>query len=109
MAKELTFSFDGKKYTLGFTRNTVRQMEAAGFVARDIEIKPASVLPDLFAGAFLVHHRYVKRDVIDEIYRHLPDKENLVRCLAEMYNEPIEALMDEPEDEKENVTWVKNW
>lgn len=109
MAKELNFSYKGKDYTLGFTRNTVRQLEATGFVARDIEAKPALILPDLFAGAFLAHHKYVKRDVIDEIYRHLPDKDGLVKCLAEMYSEPIEALMSEPEDGEENVNWVKNW
>ena len=37
MAKQLTFSYNGKDYVLEFTRNTVRQMESGGFIADDID------------------------------------------------------------------------
>ena len=109
MAKTMTFSYAGKDYTLEFSKATVRQMEAKGFVANDMQDKPMTVLPDLFAGAFLMHHRFVKQDVIEDIYNHLPDKDKLVGALAEMYNEPIEKLMAEPENPKENVAWAVNW
>jgi hypothetical protein len=109
MAKQLTFTYNGKDYTLGYTRRTVRQMEANGFVSAQISDKPMTMLPDLFAGAFLMNHRFVTRDVIDNIYEHMPDKEGLISKLADMYNEPIEALMSEPEDSAENVNWVANW
>ena len=58
MAKQLTFTYNGKDYVLEYTRNTVRQMENNGFVTNDIDIKPMTVLPALFAGAFLAHHRH---------------------------------------------------
>lgn len=109
MAKQLTFTFDGKDYTLEFTRRTVSEMEKNGFVASDIETKPMTVLPALFEGAFLAHHRFEKRDVIQTIYSKLTKKEELIGKLAEMYNEPIMELVAEPEGSKGNVNWTASW
>ena len=50
-------------------------MEKKGFIAADVEKKPMTLLPALFAGAFLAHHRFVKRDVIDNIYARLSHKD----------------------------------
>ena len=109
MAKQLIFSFEDKEYTLEFTRRTVAEMEKKGFVASDITDKPMTTLPALFAGAFLAHHRFVKEDVIDNIYSKLTKKEDLIGKLAEMYNEPIMALVEEPEEDKGNVNWTATW
>lgn len=70
MAKQLTITdpTSGVTYTLEYTRKTVEMMEKQGFIAADVEKKPMTLLPALFAGAFLAHHRFVKRDVIDNIY-----------------------------------------
>ena len=67
MAKTLTIPdpISGKTYTLEYTRKSVEQMEKQGFIAEDVQKKPMTMLPALFAGAFLAHHRYVKQDVID--------------------------------------------
>ena len=109
MAKQLIFSFEDKEYTLEFTRRTVAEMEKKGFVASDITDKPMTTLPALFAGAFLAHHRFVKEDVIDNIYSKLTKKEDLIGKLAEMYNEPIMALVEEPEESEGNVSWTASW
>ena len=109
MAKQLRFEFEGKEYTLEFTRRTVVEMEKRGFVASEITDKPMTTLPALFAGAFLAHHRGVRPDVIDNIYSKLTKKEDLIGKLAEMYNEPIMALVEEPEDTKGNVNWTATW
>lgn len=109
MAKQLTFEFDGKEYTLEFTRRTVTEMERKGFIASDITEKPMTTLPALFAGAFLAHHRFVKEDVINTIYAKLTNKETLIEKLAEMYNEPIRALVEEPEENEGNVNWTATW
>ena len=108
MNKQIAFQFDGKDYTLEFTRNTVRQMERRGFVADDLSTKPMSVLPDLFAGAFLANHPQIKRDKIDSIYNYMGDKQRLVAALVEMYTATIDTLLDEP-DEGKNVVWTPNW
>lgn len=109
MSKQLNFTYNGTEYTLEYTRRSVEQMEKEGFVAEDLKSKPLSTLPTLFAGAFKAHHRYVKREVIDEIYSKMTNKADLIGKLAEMYNEPIMALIDEPAESAENLTWTQSW
>lgn len=109
MAKQLNFTYDGKDYTLEFTRRTVAEMEKKGFIASDITEKPMTTLPALFAGAFLAHHRFVKEDIINGIYSKLTKKEDLIGKLAEMYNEPILALVEEPEKAEGNLDWTATW
>ena len=105
MAKTIEFQYEGNEYTLEYTRRTVDQMERQGFRASDLQDKPMSTLPALFAGAFLAHHRFLKRDKIDEIFSKMPKKQELISKLAEMYNEPLEALFDEPEENEGNLNW----
>ena len=109
MNKQLRFTYQDKEYVLEYTRKSVEVMEKKGFVASDIETKPVTVLPALFAGAFLANHRFVKQDVIDAIYAKLTNKSELISKLAEMYNEPIMALVDEPEESEGNVDWTASW
>lgn len=109
MAKTLEFTYKGKDYVLEYTRRSVQEMEKRGFVAADADTKPMTVLPAMFEGAFLAHHRFEKKEVIDEIFSKMTNKENLIAKLAEMYNEPIVALLDEPDEKEGNVNWTVNW
>lgn len=101
--------YDGKDYTLEYTRKSIEIMERQGFNVNDISEKPMTTLPALFAGAFLAHHKWVKKDVIDEIYNRLENKQDLLQKLTEMYNEPIEALFEEPKESEGNVSWEASW
>lgn len=109
MNKQLRFTYEDKEYVLEYTRKSVEIMEKKGFVASDIDTKPVTVLPALFAGAFLANHRFVKQEVIDDIYSKMTNKSELIGKLAEMYNEPIMALVDEPEESAGNVDWTASW
>ena len=109
MNKQLKFTYQDKEYCLEYTRRSVEQMEKAGFVAGDIQDKPMTVLPALFHGAFLANHRFTKPDVIDEIFSKMTNKTDLIGKLAEMYNEPIMALVNEPEESEGNVDWTASW
>ena len=109
MSKQLRFTFENKDYVLEFTRKSVALMEKSGFVASDIKDKPITTLPALFAGAFIANHRFVKQDVIDEIYAKLTNKQDLIGKLAEMYTEPIMALIDEPDEKEGNLDWTTSW
>lgn len=106
--KQLKFTFEGKDYTLEFTRKTVEQMERNGFVTKDVTEKPMSTLPALFAGAFLANHRYEKKERVDKIFENMGNKSELIAKLVEMYNETITTLLDEPADGK-NVEWTTSW
>lgn len=110
MATTINFSADGKDYCLEYTRKTVKQMEDRGFIASRIVEAPMSVLPELWAGAFLANHKYTDRKVIDALYDKMQDKKALIGTLTTMYNEPIEALMSDSseEDEGNTIAWVAN-
>ena len=107
MATTINFEYSGKEYCLEFDRKTIKQMEGRGFVASRITEAPMSVLPDLFAGAFLKHHKFVKREVIDEIFNAMGNRRELIDTLAQMYNEPIEALMTDEPEEGNAIAWTK--
>ena len=109
MSKQLKFTYNGTAYTLEFTRRSVEQMEREGFVADDLKVKPMTTLPALFAGAFKAHHKFVKKDVIDEIYSKMTNKGDLIGKLAEMYNDTLSALFEEPAQSSENLTWTQSW
>lgn len=105
MSKTLRVTYDGETYTLEFTRETISLMEKQGFRVQDVEDKPMSTLPVLFAGAFLAHHRKIKPGVISKIFDHLTNKVDLIAKLGEMYAEPLETLFDDPEGDEGNATW----
>ena len=109
MSKQLRFTYKDIEYCLEFTRKSIETMEKQGFVAGDITNKPMTTLPALFAGAFLAHHKFVKRETIDEIFSMLTNKDELIGKLAEMFNEPIMALVEEPTTEKGKVEWTASW
>lgn len=109
MNKQLRFTYKDKEYCLEYTRASIVQMEKNGFVVTDIKDKPMSTLPTLFAGAFIANHKFVKQDVIDEIYSKMTNKSELIGKLAEMYNEPIMALIEEPEENEGNLNWTTSW
>ena len=110
MAKTLTISHEGKTYTLEFTRDTVRSMERNGFNINDISEKPMSTIPTIFAGAFVAHHPKLRRATIDMIFAAMPDKVGLLGKLGEMYSDPVDTLLDDPEDVDEgNASWGADW
>lgn len=111
MSKQINFSYAGKDYKLEYTRRTVQEMEREGFEVDNIQSKPMTALPALFAGAFKANHRFMKRDLVDEIYQAMPNKEGLIQKLAEMYNEPLQSLLSDPDEgsEKKVENFTANW
>lgn len=104
----LTFTYDGKDYTLEFTKNTVRQMEQNGFSINKFREQPMSMFDDLFAGAFLAHHKFESREKINAIRNRFKDKDDLITALVELYNEPLKEMLEDPEDEAKKVEWKVN-
>ncbi len=106
MAKQIKIKDkDGNSYILEFTRKSIETMERNGFNITELNVKPMTMLPEFFAGAFLAHHKFVKRPIIDEIFNGITNREQLIETLAEMYNEPLISLMDEPTEEEGKFTW----
>ncbi len=101
----LTDKSTGKVYTLEFNRRAIEVMERQGFVITEIDTKPATMIPMLFRGAFMMHHPTVGRDVIDALYDAIPDKRALIEKLTDMYSEPLLALISDSEADEGNVEW----
>lgn len=109
MAKTININFEGVDYTLEYTRKSIEIMERNGFKIQDLMDKPVTTFPALFKGAFLAHHKFVKQETVDKILSRLKNKDELVNRLAEMYNEPILAMMDDSEDAEGNLEWGTSW
>lgn len=103
---KITFSYGGVDYCLEYTKRSVKTMEDRGFVPSKILEAPMTYLPELFAGAFLANHKFVRKELIDEIYAAMDGKRELVNTLIEMYNEPINALTEDA-DEGNAIAWTK--
>lgn len=102
---KITISYDKKEYVLEYSRQSVRTMEAQGFVIDDISAKPMMMIPMLFQGAFIKNHRGIKRNLMDEIYEEINDKTGLISALMEMYADTLNTLMDDKADAG-NATWA---
>lgn len=109
--KQLSFEYEGAKYTLAFDRKTVQTLSRAGFDPESVTKQPAIGIPMLFRGAFMVHHRNIKQDLVDKIYSTIINRDQLVAKLLEMYYDPIKELIEDPEEveDEKKVTWEANF
>ena len=109
MAKQMTIKFGGDTYTLEFTRDSVRQMESAGFNIDKAMETPVLSTETLFTGAFLANHGKAIKDRIPEkiIQKKLP--KGILGKLIEMYNYPLTEMFTDDEDGEGNLEWETNF
>ncbi len=111
MSTKITVTYNKKHYDLEYSRNSVKQMEQQGFVLDKISEQPMTMVPLLVYGAFMKHHKGIKRSLVDEIYEHIADKvgdgENgFIQALLEMYADTVNTLTDNSSvDEGNAATW----
>lgn len=107
MAKKVTIPYGGKTYTLEFNRRIASTMEKQGFSIGELTDKPATMIPLLFHGAFLMNHPNTKGETKEKIYEGLKSRAKLISALAEMYVEAYNTLFDAGEDEEDegNPGW----
>lgn len=85
-------------------------MEREGFELENVMRKPMSTLPMFFAGAFKAHHKFdAKQKKIEEIYEKVNDKQALFSKLLDMYQYPMEELMDNENNEGNAIAWDANF
>lgn len=109
-SKTITMTFEGKEYTLEFTRDVIRQMENANFTGENLVDKPFTQWPRLFAYALMAHHKHMRPSDRDRMYEAVSNKAELIALLIEMYREPVMTLLEDQEDTEGNApTWTANF
>lgn len=103
---KIRLEYENNEYILEYTRRSVETMEKSGFVIDEIQSKPVTMIPQLFAGAFIKNHTGIKRKLVEEIYDYIPQKGELIATLGEMYMETVATLADEPEESVGNAQWA---
>ena len=112
MAKQINIEYQGNEYILEYTRKSIEILERQGFNISDLDRAPLTTLPMLFRGAFIAHHRslYTKDSaMIDEIFEKMPNKDTLLEKLSEMYREPFDMLLADPDESEGNANWGASW
>lgn len=107
--KPIKFKYDGKDYTLRFTKRSIIALEDEGITLENLSEPSIKVIWAVFDAAFRADHPDIDRDTIDEIYDHIENKSELFSALLEMIAEQANALFDDPKkgDEK-NIVWATN-
>jgi hypothetical protein len=101
---KIVLNHEDKEYVLEYNRQSVKMMEGQGFVLDELVSKPMTMIPLLFSGAFIKNCKGTKRNVIDEIFKGISDKNELLEALMEMYTETLSTLTDSADEG--NVTWT---
>ena len=104
---KINLTYEKKEYVLEYNRQSVKTMESQGFVLEELTTKPMTMIPLLFAGAFIKNHSGkdgAKRKVIDEIFEEIGDKTALMEALMEMYADTLGSLTES--NSEGNVTWA---
>jgi len=102
---KLTDPENNKEYTLGFSKKTVKEMARNGFDISKAVDNYVIGIPDLFTGAFLRYHRGIKQNLVDELWEMIPNKAGLTEKLVTMFNEQLDELFSDPEDDAKKVMW----
>lgn len=110
-AKVINFhSPDGKDtYELTFTRDSVEMTERNGFqIGEYTQMK--NLLTNskaLFYGAFIARNRGINRKVVNEMFQHIEEKEDLMGILLEMFMDASKSLLATDTEDKnaKNATW----
>ena len=99
----IKFSYEGKDYELGYTREIVGKMVGEGFEIEKAAQNPLDAIYELFINSFEMNHQDTDIDTREKILKNLGNKEHLFAVLVEMFSEPIEFL---GEPEKNAIEWT---
>lgn len=108
MSKVITLNDGNDTYTLEYTLRAATLAEQDGFVLDRLGDSPATMIPLLFHWALYKHHPKVNKMKSLEVYKGIRGKNKLIKALAEMYSEAVNALVDtdDEDDDEGNASWT---
>lgn len=92
----IRFTYNDVEYTLEFTADSLKRMQARGFNFGDADRYALTLAEDMFCGAFIANHNNVPEKRRQEIFHDLTtdgeDGEDLFDVLLEMMTEAMEEI-----------------
>lgn len=114
MGKNINVDYKNQHFTLEFNREAIKLLEAESISVNDIEAyfkgkskKNITILSAFVHRSFYMHHKEVSEDLAMEIFESIPNKDEFLIALVEIYTEPIVAISSNKGDEG-NVSWGLN-
>ena len=86
-----TGDFEGREFTLDYTRKTVVKAERAGLNVQAMDSQPMTMIYLMFWGAFQAHHPHMTQEQTDKI---LDEQFGGIEGLSAVKNEQGESLME---------------
>ncbi len=113
MNKQITIKYNGKDYTLEFTRKTAKLFIQMGYKLTDVIEKAVVAVIPFVMCAFKQHHAGITEAKAEEIYMQIPtnQKTAFLNALVEMYSDTYTSIIgdENAEDNEGNATWGTNW
>lgn len=113
MATTVTIEDGKKKYTLGFTREVIDEMERNGFNFMAASNRQLGATFALVEGAFKAFQPNMTSDEVFEVWGRLKKNGkdgNIYEVLIQMFQEPLTVLAEPSEDtgDEGNAVWKVN-
>lgn len=104
MSKKIVVELNGTEYTLMYTRNAIKKLEASGFSFSDIEKAPVTSMDMVIGHAFLTKQPYLKEKEINELLDELYDTYNVQELFETLTQMMMEAIpnFDNNDEETDN-------
>jgi len=99
---KIEFEIENKKYTLEYSRDSIRKLEDRGYNFQELESKPITMMSVLFFGALLKHQPETNLEQSDELYKQVAD-DALMAELDNMFADCVKLGASK----NPNVKWKK--
>ena len=104
---KIEFEWDGEKYVLEYTADSLRTMVKRGFDITKVEAELLILAETLFVGSFIANHDDVEEPVRREIFKELcamtegDESESIESVVVQMFTEAVNELGSH----RGNVKW----
>ena len=90
--KKLSFDYEGKKYEIGFNRETVAKLNATGFHPEQFNTMRIQTIETVFYYSLKANHPNITKAKASEMHRWFLDKIRLWEYIADAYNDVCSEL-----------------
>ena len=109
--RKCEIEISGKNYTLELNRNSIKWLEANGFVAEEFDVKPLTYIDLLWTSGFVKNHSELTREecvsLLDKYESEEGDVQEVIKFLTEEYQNFILALADtQSKKKKATITTI---